>query len=316
MGTHAAAGALELHPSPAATRDEDRRLHRIMVWGYATLFPMMALFIVVALATDSSAVLVYAVNFGITIAVQGFSIYAIRQVMRADAFRFPYGAGKLENFAAFLGGVLNIPSGVYLAVIAVTHLLHPDEVSYALALVPIAAETGRMAVLYLSVRRLARRVDPPPPPLLQAYLLDWRVNLLSDCGVLVAFAAGGLLVRGGLAGAGERMDSVIALAISVYMLWVGVVLVRRNFSALMDLPLPEGDQLKIMKVLADHFADYGEIGNISTRSSGKTRFVEMELGFPADRSLGEITALSREMEAALATVLPDLVFRIVPTAGV
>ena len=84
-----------------------------MLWGYVTLFPLMALFIVTAVLANSSSVLVYSVNFAITIVVQSFSIYAIRQVMRENTFRFPYGAGKLENFAAFLGGVLNVPSGIY-----------------------------------------------------------------------------------------------------------------------------------------------------------------------------------------------------------
>jgi cation diffusion facilitator family transporter len=285
-----------------------------MLWGYATLFPLAVLDGAVALLADSSAVFVYAVNFAITIVVQGFSIYAIRQVMRADAFRFPYGAGKLENFAAFLAGILNVPSGAYVAYVAVTRLVHPGAVSYGLAMVPIAAEAVRMAALYLGVRRLARG-SGTPRPLLQAYLLDWRVNLMSDCGVLLALAAGGSLVAAGLAAIGQRMDPAIALTIAVYMLWIGVVLVRRNFRALMDLPLPEEEQLKVMRVLADHYAEYDTVGTIYTRSSGKSRYVEIELGFPESRSLREIDDLAREMELSLSTAVPDLVFRVIPSSG-
>ena len=112
-------------PAPPANAglSDDRRFYRVMLWGYVTLFPLMALFIVTAVLANSSAVFVYSVNFAITIAVQSFSLYAIRQVMRENTFRFPYGAGKLENFAAFLGGVLNVPSGIYVAYAATLRLI-------------------------------------------------------------------------------------------------------------------------------------------------------------------------------------------------
>ena len=153
-------------------------------------------------------------------------------------------------------------------------------------MIPIAVEAARMLVLYVSVSRLARRTQDPSP-LLHAYLLDYRVNVLSDCGVLVAFAAGWLLVHNGLGTLGDRMDPLVALAISVYMIWVGVILVRRNFRALMDLPLPEEEQLRVMKVLAAHYADFEAIGTLYTRSSGKQRFVEIELAFPGTRTLDD-----------------------------
>jgi cation diffusion facilitator family transporter len=298
----------------ATVSDDDRRFYRLMLWGYATLFPLMALFVVTALLADSSAVVVYSVNFAITIVVQGFSIYAMRQVMRQDYFRFPYGAGKLENFAAFLGGVLNVPSGLYMAYGSVLLLINPQHVRYGLCMIPVAAEATRMFVLYTSVRRLARK-QQTPAPLLQAYLLDWRVNLLSDCGVLVAFAVGWLLVRSGLATDGDRLDPAIALTICVYMVWIGVVLVRRNFHALMDLPLPEEDQLQVMKVLAAHYADFETVGRLYTRTSGKERIVEIELVFDGRRPLEDITALGGQMEESLAAELPHLEFRVIPVAA-
>jgi cation diffusion facilitator family transporter len=303
---------LRVIPSgPATSREADRRLYRIMLWAYATLFPLTALDVVVGVLSGSSTILVYVIDSGICIVIQGFSIYAMRQVMRADTFRLPYGAGKLENFAAFLAGVLMVPSGACVIYLAVTRLLHPEAVGYGLAAVLLVIETARIAVLYASVRKLAHR-EETPAPLLQAYLLEWRVNLLSDVGVFVALAAGGLLAAAGLTGVGDRVDPAIALAISAYMLWAGVVLVRRNFRALMDLPLPEEEQLKVMKVLAEQYSTYETVGTIYTRSSGKSRFVEIELGFPETRSLMEITELGREMEEALAASVPDLVFRVIP----
>jgi len=272
------------------------------------------MFIVMGALANSSAVVVYTAQSVISITVQTFSIYSIRQVLRENAFRYPYGAGKLEDFSAFLCGVLYVPSGLYMAGDAVTRVVHPQQVGYVLSMIPIALSATRMVAMYAGVVRLSHRTKVPSP-LLRAYLLDYRVGVLSDVGVLSAFAVGWLLVHQGHVAAGDRVDPLIGLTISVYMVWVGVSLVRRNFRALMDLPLPEDEQLLIMKVLAGHYRDYDSIGTLYSRASGKLHFVEIELVFPADRTLGEIEALSDHMEHALAEELPGLTFRIIPVGA-
>lgn len=298
----------------ATAHDDDRRLYKLMLWGYFSLFPFTVMFIVMAAVANSSAVIVYTVQSAISITVQTFSIFAIRQVLGDNTFRFPYGAGKLEDFSAFLCGVLYVPSGIYMAYDAALRIAHPQDVGYALSMIPIALSATRMVILYLIVRRLWRRTRVRSP-LLRAYLLDYRVGVLSDAGVLSAFAIGWVLVQSGLIHLGNRVDPIIGLAISLYMVWVGVTLVRRNFRALMDLPLPEEEQLRVMKVLAGHYRDYESIGTVYSRASGKLRFVEIELGFPADRALGEIEELSKDMERALAEELPGLTFRIIPVGA-
>ena len=289
----------------AATTDDDRRLYRIMLWGYFSLFPFAVMFVVMAALANSSAVVVHTVQSVISITVQTFSIYAIRQVMGGNQFQFPYGAGKLEDFSAILCGTLYVPSGLYMAYDAARRLVHPQHVGYILSLIPICLSATRMVALYLMVRRLARQTRAPSP-LLRAYSLDYRVGVLSDVGVISAFVVGWLLVRQGLVTMGDRVDQLIGLTISLYMVWVG---------ALMDLPLPESEQLQVMKVLARHYADYETIGTLYTRASGKLRFVEIELIFPGERTLDEIDALSTAMEAALAAEMPGLSFRIIPVGA-
>ena len=146
--------------------------------------------IAVAVLANSSAVVVYTAQSAISITVQTFSIFAIRQVIGDNTFRFPYGAGKLEDFSAFLCGVLYVPSGLYMAYDASTRLVHPQHVGYVLSLIPICLSAIRMVILYLLVRRLARQTRAPSP-LLHAYLLDYRVGLLSDVGVIYVAGGGG-----------------------------------------------------------------------------------------------------------------------------
>jgi cation diffusion facilitator family transporter len=294
--------------------DEDRQLYRLLLWSYFTRFPFVAMFIVIAALADSTAVLVHTASSLIAMVVQTFSIVAIRQVIGHNTFRFPYGAGKLEDFSAFLCGFLFVPIGTYLAYDSLWALMHPHHVGYALGLIPIAVSLGRRSWLYEWARRLARRAEVPSP-LLHAFIVDYRIGVLNDLGVILAFAVGWSLVRLGVPALGNRVDPLVALVISLYMAWEGVKLVRHNFRSLMDLPLPEDAQLRIMKALARHSAQYETIGTVYSRSSGKQRFVEIELGFDGRSSLEEIDALSRSMEEGLAEEIPGLVFRIIPTAA-
>ena len=132
--------------------------------------------------------------------------------------------------------------------------------------------------------------------------------------MLVSFVLGGILVRLGLPAIGDRVDPLVALLTASYMAWVGVSLVRHNLRSLMDLPLSEKEQLTIMRVLAGHYADYDAVGTLYTRSSGNRRFVEVELGFRDEQTVGHVRGLSCRMEAALTAELPGLDFRIVPIA--
>jgi len=295
----------------AGADSDERRLYRLMLWGYCSPLPICAMYIVSAWLSRSTALGVYAVQCPIAITVQTFSIYAIRQTIGQNTFKFPYGAGKLENFSAFLCGVLYVPTGLYMVWDATLRIVHPRDVGYVLGLIPIVISAVRMVILYRAVRRLAHG-SVAPSPILRAYLIDYRVGMLGDLGVIVAFAMGWLLVYSGLSAVGNRVDPLIGLALAVYMVWVGAWLVWRNFRALMDLPLPESEQLRVMRALAAHYAGYEAIGTVYTRSSGKLRFVEIELMFPGDRTVAEIRSLGEAMEQSLAAEMPGLTFRIIP----
>lgn len=295
----------------ATTDSEGIQLYRLLLGGYITLFPVTALFLGTAMISNSASVGVICVQSLISIIINTFSLYALRQVIRSNVYRFAYGAGKLEDFSAFLLGAFYVPSGLYLLYCAVGRIIHAPEVGYALSQIAVVISAARMLVLYLLVRRLMRQSGNPSPLLLSS-LLDYRLCLLNDLGVLIAFAIAWGLLQIHLPAIGYRIDPLVALAISLYMLWIGGSLVWRNFRSLIDLPLPESQQIKIMSVLARHYHDYDAIGIVYSRASGKRRFVEIELGFAGEQTVKHIRALSRRMEKDLAAEVPGLAFRIIP----
>ncbi len=299
------------HRHDASADAENVKLYRLLCWGLGIEVPIVVMMVVSAVLTSSAALIAMAAQSAVALVVNAFAVYAMRQVLRENDYTFPYGAGKLENFSAFLCGVLYVPSALYILFDSVERLLHPQDVGYLLGLIPVSITFLSGTVLFIFATRLRRRTRNPSP-LLVSYRADYLIGMLTDGGVLASFLLASVLVGLGQPGVGDRIDPVVALVIALYMLWVGVSLVRHNFRALMDLPLPEHEQMKITRVLAHHFDSYDVVGTVCSRVSGKRRFVEIELGFDGEKTVEHVHALSRHMERDLAAEVPDLHFRIVP----
>lgn len=290
---------------------ESVRLYKLLKWGLAVEVPIVIMMVTSAVLTGSAALIAMAAQSTVALVINGFAVYAMRQVMRENAYNFPYGAGKLENFSAFLCGVLYVPSGLFVLFDSIERLIHAPEVGYLLGLIPVSITFLSGAVLFILASRLKRRTNNPSP-LLISYRADYLIGMLTDGGIIIAFALATVLIDLGEPAIGDRIDPAVALVIALYMLWIGVELVRHNFRALMDLPLSEEEQLIVTRVIGHHYADYDLVGTLYTRSSGTRRFVEVELGFDGEKSVEHVHVLSRHMEQALAAELPGLHFRIVP----
>lgn len=290
---------------------EGIRLYKLLWWGYVTIIPLTALFIYFAVLSNSASVGVISVQALIAIIVNTFALFALKQVLNSNVYHFSYGTGKLENFSAFLLGGLYVPTGLYMMFEALKRLISAPEVGYEISQIALVISTVRMLIVYLFARRLMSQ-SQNPSPLLESYVVVYRICLLCDLGVLAALIIASGFVNVGVPAIGYRVDPVIAIAVSFYMIFSGIHLVRQNFRALIDLPLPESEQMKIMRVLTGNYNDYDSVGVVYTRVSGRQKFVEIEIGFSAQRSIHHIYDLKSRMETMLSSELPGLRFRIIP----
>ena len=290
---------------------ESVRLYKLLCWGLVVEVPIVIMMVTSAVLADSAALTAMAAQSGIAFVINGFAVYAMLQVMRENDYSFPYGAGKLENFSAFLCGAFFVPSGIFVSIDSIERLIHAPQVHYLLGLVPVSITFISGTVLFIVASRL-KRCTQNPSPLLISYRLDYLIGMLTDGGIIIAFVVATVLIYLGEPAIGDRVDPAVALAISLYMIWIGVSLVRQNFRALIDLPLSEAEQFEVTRVLGRYYTDYDFLGILYTRSSGTRRFVEIELGFDGKKSVEHVHVLSRHMEQALAEELPGLHFRILP----
>jgi len=261
--------------------------------------------------TGSVTLLVYFVWAAAAIAVKLFAYFSIRIMLKENQFMFPYGTGKLENASSFLFGVSIVPMGVYFLVVSVSKMFAPlPSVTYPLCLIPVALSLLLTLMLTVWTRRMIRQ-SSNPSPLLKAYNVNFKVSLTSDAFLFLAFLAGFLFSLARLDFLSIRVDPVLSVILSLYMIRVGLPLVIDNIRALMDLPLPEQDMLKILKVASEFYSEYSGFGMLYTRQSGKQKFIEMELHFEPGMSLEKIIQMEAQMAERINLSIPDVQFRLI-----
>ncbi len=241
-----------------------------------------------------------------------FNIISVGIVLRQNPFSHPYGTGKLENFAGFLVAILTIPGGLWVLYSAYGSYLAPPATSnLGLATLPLLLSVLRAAWLYVLIRRIVQRYAQPSP-MTQSCLMAMWVTMVSDLLLLAGVLIGVAVSFVGYRGSAVYFDIAIAIAQGVYLLYCGIGVLLANFKSLIDLPLPEVDQMKVMQALAVHFEAYEDLGNVYTQLSGSTRMVQIELYVTPDTTAGEIQALSADMEKRLKQHFGKLLFHLIP----
>jgi len=242
--------------------------------------------------------------------VEIFAFKSIRVIQRSNRFRFPYGTGKLENFTGFLTGALSLPISIYILYFSVVRILSPEEtISFTISQIPLLPSLARSIYFFIQSKKLMQKVDSP---LVKSYYIDFKVSTYFDVGLVLAFAMAWVLTYLGKHTIAYYLDPVISFILAIYMGYMGVKQVVGNFRILMDLPLPEEEQLLIMRALAQEYEHYENIGNVFSRRSGQQRFIDIELFLKKDIDLKEIMQLKARMKIKLEEHFGEVKFNLIP----
>jgi divalent metal cation (Fe/Co/Zn/Cd) transporter len=295
-------------------RLEFLQIKRLTSLGFFSIIPLAALYLTISYLSGSLTILAVTFDCGLSLAVY-VSLYATMRILeKQNIFKFPSGPGKLENFSAFLYGSLVIPASLYILGSSIGRFLHPPEsISLGISQLPLIPSVIRtLWLLWLTLR--LRRESRSDSPTLNLYCNAYRADAWFNTGVAVALAAAFLLDRLGYRALAYMLDPAISALLSVNYLRVGIAQVLTNFRALVDLPLAEEDQLKILAILTQEFHHFDDVGNIRTRASGKNRLIEIEIYFSPSHSFVEIMAVRDRLESGLRTHFTDLEFGMIPLA--
>ena len=247
--------------------------------------------------TGSVGLLSDAMESLVNLASAAFALLMVKIAARPADADHPYGHHKAEYFSAGFEGLMIIVAAAGIAWAAVLRFRAPqplEQVGIGLLLsVVSSALNGGLAWLMFKSGRAHRSM---------ALEGDAR-HLITD-----VWTSAGVVVGIGLVAATDWLwlDPVVALLVAANIVREGVHLVWRSTEGLMDRALEPEVLEEIEKTLAQFKHHTIRFDHVSTRRSGRRRFVDMHMHMPANWTLGRAAALRGTVEQALMSAVPGL----------
>jgi cation diffusion facilitator family transporter len=247
--------------------------------------------------TDSSAILSDALESIINVVAAGFALLTIIVANRPPDEDHPYGHGKMEYFSAGFEGSLIILAAAAIFVEAWDKIFHPvplDRLDLGL-LITAGAGAVNLA-MGLALKAVGKKTRS------MALVADGK-HLITDVWTSAGVVIGlGLTMLTGW----ERLDGIVACAVAVNILVMGVGIVREAFAGLMDKTDPEVLR-GICDVLTRHRSKkWIDVHRLRAWRSGPTAHADFHLVLPRDMSFHEVHEEVERVEAVLKDELEDL----------
>lgn len=275
---------------------------RAAVLSAAVGVTLMAIKFVAYFLTGSAAIFSDALESIVNVAAAFMAMYAIAYAHRPADATHPYGHGKIEFLSAGLEGGMILVAGLASAVKAIDAFRggaarQPDRLDLGLLLIAVALVINGLVGWYLIRTGRARQ---------SATLIADGHHLLSDAVTSVAALAALLAVRLFRI---WWLDPAAAIAVSLYIGWIGWRLLHGATGGLMDKQDAE-DEALLRKLLDAHRGPTGQKPTICGyhklrhRHSGRLHWVDFHVHLPAEwditRGHQVASAIEHEIEAALS----------------
>lgn len=231
------------------------------------------------------------VNVVTAVAAWGAILYANRPADESH----PYGHEKAEYFVALLEAIL-IGAAAWSIIAASWDALHHGPVLE----VPVEAFAANIAAgiinggwCYVIISQ-GRKLHSTA---LQSDGWHLFADVISSAGVLLGIF---LAIVTGYA----MLDPLLALLVSVNILWSGWHLLKMSVAGLMDMA-PDAETLSaIGKAISDTGKGALQAHDLRARRSGSVTFIEFHLVVPSDTKVSESHAICDRIEEALRNEIP------------
>lgn len=247
--------------------------------------------------TDSVGLLSDAMESLVNLASAVFALLMVTIARRPADAEHPYGHHKAEYFSSGFEGLMILVAALGIAWAAVQRLLHPQPLGmlgWGLGLsVLSSAINGALAWAMLQSARQHRSI---------AVEADAR-HLITD----VWTSAGVVLGVGLVALTGwDWLDPAVAIAVALNIMREGAHLMWKSSQGLMDEALEPEVLAEVEKTLQGFAHPTIRFDHLSSRRSGKRRFIDLHMHMPSDWTLRRAAAVRGSVEQALMSAVPGL----------
>ena len=274
---------------------------RLAFAGIAVGLVVLALKYAAYLVTGSVALYSDALESIVNVATATAAFLAVRLSAVPPDAKHPYGHHKVEYLSAVGEGILIGVAALAILRKAYFGYLDPQPVAAPVLGLAINGLASAINATWCFVLfRYGRRFRSPALVADAKHLLT---DVVTSAGVLVGVI---LTVLTGW----SVLDSIVAAAVAVHILWWGWELMRQSIGGLMDEAVSNVMLAKIREAISKEAQGAIEAHDLRTRHAGRTTFIEFHLVVPGTMTVAESHAICDRVEAALKDDLPEAVITI------
>jgi cation diffusion facilitator family transporter len=274
---------------------------RLAFAGIAVGLVVLALKYAAYLVTGSVALYSDALESIVNVATATAAFLAVRLSAVPPDANHPYGHHKVEYLSAVGEGILIGVAALAILRKAYFGYLDPQPVAAPVLGLAINGLASAINAIWCFVLfRYGRRFRSPALVADAKHLLT---DVVTSAGVLVGVI---LTVLTGW----SVLDSIVAAAVAVHILWWGWELMRQSIGGLMDEAVSNVMLAKIREAISKEAQGAIEAHDLRTRHAGRTTFIEFHLVVPGTMTVADSHAICDRVEGALKDDLPEAVITI------
>ena len=277
---------------------DNKLVQRLATASIAVAFLVMGLKFLAWWLTGSVALFSDALESIVNVIAASIAWYAIRVSHRPADEDHPFGHHKAEYFSAVTEGALIIVAAVLIIEEAVQAYFRGPRVFTDMGLgmsvnLFAALINGVFATMLIRNGRAARS---------PALIADGK-HIMSDVVTSAGVLAGLLLA---LATGWLWLDSVMAILVSINILWEGWKVISGSVNGLMDTSIDNETLEAVRSTIALHATGAIEFHDLKTREAGAARFAEFHLVVPSDMTVLSAHEICDQIESALKKTMPGI----------
>lgn len=237
--------------------------------------------------TDSVGLLSDAMESIVNLAGALMALSVLIIAARPADYNHKFGHSKAEYFSSAFEAILIVAAAIIIAYTAVERLFNPRPIQ-KIGLGLIVSIMASLVNLFVSrvISRAGKRYDSIT---LEADAKHLLTDVWTSLGVMIG--VGAVAVTGW-----HILDPIVALIVAANIVWIGIHIIRKSISGLMDSSLPENEQKIILSILGHYLAKGIKYHALRTIKSGARRFITIHVLVPGDWTVKEGHQLLERIE--------------------
>lgn len=202
-----------------------------------------------------------------------------------------YGHGKVENISGVIEALLIFVASFLILFEAIKKMFHPEPIENAyLGVLVMGISSG---INFLVSKKLYKVAKKEGSIALEADALHLKADVLTSLGV----ASGLLIIQ--LTNL-YILDSIVAIAVAIFILKEAYQLLAKAFNPLMDISLTKKEMKNINTEIEKYSDQICRCENLRTRNGGYTKYIDFTLITPENLTVKEAHDICDKIEDGIS----------------